>query len=81
MLVLLRKRLKAVKAVVKEPIEETEKEDKREPKPEVEPSTAGSKVLDLMTKENNKAHVTSMYKDKAYIHAKKQCQFTKNRSR
>ena len=65
------KRLKAVKAAVKEePIEETEKEDKREPKPEVEPSTAGSKVLDLMTKENNKAHVTSMYKDKAYIHAK-----------
>ena len=52
-------RLKAVKAAVKEElIEETEKEDKREPKPEVEPSTAGSKVLDLMTKENNKAHVT-----------------------
>ena len=65
------KRLKAVKAAVKEePIEETEKEDKREPKPAVEPSTAGSKVLDLMTKENNKAHVTSMYKDKAYVHAK-----------
>ena len=71
MLVLLGKSLKAVKAAVKEePIEEEEKEDKRNQKPAVEPSTAGSKVLDLMTKENNKAHVTSMYKDKAYVHAK-----------
>ena len=48
-------KLEAVVLPLEEPTEEEEKEDKKEPKPAVEPSTAGSKVLDLMTKENNKA--------------------------